>query len=939
MTYHCKNVQELLAQSAELEPKLREHLDSCDDCQRFASALAEVDAGLAQLEAIDAPDELVARAHAAIARDAEEPEPVVEPKPEPGPTAPAARRRWRLPTLPTLTLSPARAAVAAAVLLLIGAFAVPNVMNLLQRSEQQRAMSYLSPVDLRKHIADGEGDSDLEGLHVGSRDSDANVPVAAEKKAPAAQEPPRVSRRPPRPTPGPPAAPPAAVLGGEVSALEGDFGAGGRRRSSRPDTAREMAADSEASIEAPIADLSSSSAGTSVTELMKVSHGRAFNGKSRSNAAAQQQRQQKARELQEQAVNLYSQLAAPSKDKLARHAELRKKSDNKNEVGHKSHAPILGANTLFLNDLYYSKGQFTADPEETNLDHVDAVFDDDRSESRSRRGAGDRVTAADVVVAADEATPEEESSRPSPAQQLLVARSLQPDLPFQDASGYWSNNYVPGDPTIRLLESRLSSTELPSLTGADGRPLTLEAGARQYRQPFDPPRSSALAVYAHADHAAISGPTRILLQVGLQATERASGLRPVMNVGVVLDLSAGADAATSKAMRALLAELIDAKQTGDRFSVTVAGRPGGLCVPADEFRYGKVTLATRALFGSDEILPGPTFGLVEAVERAMLETARADDPTAPLGASVILVVTPRSFAAEVDRLESMAHASAVGGIPLSVVGVGDRVILDEIDRLVLAGQGNRRLMTDPSQAESVVDRELHSASQVVARAVRLRVRLQPYVRLISVIGSDKLGQDKAQRVRDAEQSIDLRLARNLGIQADRGDDEEGIQIVIPSYYAGDSHVLLLDVVAERPGPIADVTVRYKDLVYLRNGVTRASLSLPQGQRNPGALERNVLKNLVALQVGAGIRDAGQRLEAGDAGAADAILADQQRLLDGMRHEVQGWSNDPELLGDARMVGDYRAALRSGQTNDTKALERLSDSMQYAGWMKVQPRRR
>ena len=103
------------------------------------------------------------------------------------------------------------------------------------------------------------------------------------------------------------------------------------------------------------------------------------------------------------------------------------------------------------------------------------------------------------------------------------------------------------------------------------------------------------------------------------------------------------------------------------------------------------------------------------------------------------------------------------------------------------------------------------------------IRLAPGVQLVDVIGSQRLDEGRAQEVRDAEQSIDQRLSRNLGIETDRGLDEEGIQMVIPSFYADDAHVVLLDVVAPGPGPVADVTVRYKDLVHMKNGVARAHL--------------------------------------------------------------------------------------------------------------------
>ena len=107
--------------------------------------------------------------------------------------------------------------------------------------------------------------------------------------------------------------------------------------------------------------------------------------------------------------------------------------------------------------------------------------------------------------------------------------------------------------------------------------------------------------------------------------------------------------------------------------------------------------------------------------------------------------------------------------------------------------------------------------------LRLRIRLAPGVQLVDVLGSARLDDIRAERVREAEVAIDRRLARNLGIAADRGEDEEGIQIVIPNFYAGDDHVILLDLVAEGPGPLAEVTLRYKDVINQQNAVARASL--------------------------------------------------------------------------------------------------------------------
>jgi hypothetical protein len=220
--------------------------------------------------------------------------------------------------------------------------------------------------------------------------------------------------------------------------------------------------------------------------------------------------------------------------------------------------------------------------------------------------------------------------------------------------------------------------------------------------------------------------------------------------------------------------------------------------------------------------------------------------------------------------------------------------------------------------------------------VRLRIRLASGVKLIDVLGSRRHDEAGAQRVREAEQSIDRRIARNLGIEADRGEDEEGIQIVIPSFYADDAHVILLDVVAPRVGSIADVTVRYKDLVTLRNGVARANLSIGSDRRVAGPLELNVLKNLVARTVSGAIRQAGLALGQGQHTRAVALLAQVHGLLEGLANEVPGWADDSELKGDARMIAEFLEILGSGVANDGEGRRYLADSLQYAAFLKVVP---
>jgi hypothetical protein len=514
------------------------------------------------------------------------------------------------------------------------------------------------------------------------------------------------------------------------------------------------------------------------------------------------------------------------------------------------------------------------------------------------------------------------------AQRYLDQVASLDGLSVQDATGYWANSYIPGDPEMRLLQARLRAWDRQVL----GQDVRLERAAHAITQPFDAPEDAAVAVFLHADTPAVQGPTRLRVEVGLKGAEREGGHRPAMNVGVVVDLRTVAKDGSGPRLRALILALERLQQPGDRFSLTVAGPGGGLLVPPEEFRHGALLVALDRMFGEGQ--NGATVELPGALNLAMEDVRRGDDPNAVLGSSLVLLVTRGLLAEELSVLEAMAHDSAVTGVPWSVVSVGAGADLDHIDRLVAAGQGHRRILETGQEAESLVDRELSAASRAVARAVRLGIRLAPGVELVDVVGSRRLDAIHAARVREAEGAIDERLARNLGITADRGEDEDGIQIVIPNFFAGDEHVILLDVIVQGPGPVADVTVRYKDVVNLQNAIAQASLALGDEEVAPGPLERNVLKNLVAAHLSGQLRLAGRYLDDGNWRAAGSLIASLRDLIYGLRLTVAGWSSDPDLTADETMLGEYLTVMNSTVIEDAVQRAYLADSLRYASFRKL-----
>jgi hypothetical protein len=245
------------------------------------------------------------------------------------------------------------------------------------------------------------------------------------------------------------------------------------------------------------------------------------------------------------------------------------------------------------------------------------------------------------------------------------------------------------------------------------------------------------------------------------------------------------------------------------------------------------------------------------------------------------------------------------------------------------------LLEQPSEATRLIDLELSAASRVVARAVRLNVRLAKGVRLVDILRSRPLDEIQTQRVREAEQSIDLRMVLNLGVEADRGEDDDAIQIIIPNFYAGDEHAILLDVVAPGPGALAEVTMRYKDLAFLRNATARASLSLPRGSEAGGPLELNVVKNSLSARFAEALEKAGVALSRGQVAEAVNVLTQYKDQLT-RRCDVLPSLRDDDTTNDLKLLEDYLRLLNTSAVQNASLRNYLADSLRYAGWLKIQP---
>jgi hypothetical protein len=521
-------------------------------------------------------------------------------------------------------------------------------------------------------------------------------------------------------------------------------------------------------------------------------------------------------------------------------------------------------------------------------------------------------------------------STPNAADEYLAELASTNNLSFKSATGYWANTYLPGDSNMRWLQADLkqkSGMDLPVV--------------RQNLQPFDTPKNSALALYLSSDHHKLDAAdsTRLRLQVGIQAGEHQGGQRSALNLAVVLDLGHMPSNQDIKAeVEALLYALLKHKKSSDHISVFLVGEQGGQIIKAEEFKHGSIRVTVDNIFATTNKTSQADLGLTQVTQIAHNWLKKQDDPNATLGSSAVLLVSGHELNANTPAFEGLIQQQAKEGITFSTVAVGGLNNRDSLERLALKGQGHSRVLTDEHDAERVIKAEMLAASRAVARALRLQIRLADGVQLIDVLGSNSLDEAQVQEVREAEQSLDQRMAKNLGIAADRGEDEDGIQMVIPSFYAGDTHVVLLDVLVNNQGKksrqIAEVNAKYKDLIYLRNAHSSLSLEMSVGPNQLTPLELNVMKNVLAHRFSATIKKAAQQLRAGNTQAATNQLITLQQLYQDLRQRIPAWKDDTEMIQDEQAITQYLQLLNGQSSIDPNQYQIIADSMSFNSWRRL-----
>ncbi len=542
----------------------------------------------------------------------------------------------------------------------------------------------------------------------------------------------------------------------------------------------------------------------------------------------------------------------------------------------------------------------------------DALGDQDPDDSEHPRERNDHAASGEFDRFKEKGARKPPKST-APAKGKKYRRSSRPR--YLPRSFYFENTYLGGNAAV---DERLR--RLDAAWGEADRPYRL-AGLGP--QAFDPPASQGMALHVSLDRASLERPGRVLLQIGLKGSQRYGWRRPPLDVMLVIDPPALLEA--RKAVIEIVLRLVRRLGPQDRLGILVPASPPRLLARPQRLRKLKLRLADH-LERLSTVRASNAASLGATLVRAGQLLGQGDGGGIP-GTKTVLLVTGAPDSARVRAASQAAHRLALQGVVSSVLQTGaspGRGWWTVAHR----GQGNYHRLAGSTVA-AVIDAELGSLSRVVARLLRLNITLGSHVRAVRILGSRKLDRAEVRQLKQREQATDRRLSRSLGVASDRGADDDGIQTVIPYFYGSDAHLILIELQVDRPGLVAEISLRYKDMVRLTNAQLHASARLSASPRKQTPMQREVARNSARFRIARHLWRAAYSLERGDRQRALSLLRqsasasasrDRQMLETFQRQLSQTDLSSRQLLIEAlrlaarRMVGHSQNS-RSGSTPD------------------------
>jgi len=465
----------------------------------------------------------------------------------------------------------------------------------------------------------------------------------------------------------------------------------------------------------------------------------------------------------------------------------------------------------------------------------------------------------------------------------------------------------------------------------DGEQVKLAAFTRRYEQSFAVPTDKALALSAETELAkVVKEGGRTYLQVGLQAIRKEAPERAPLNLALVIDRSGSmGDQQKLEYAKQAAEDVVNRLESTDRLAIVTYDTDATVGLAGAPLRNKEAALAVIG-----RLRPGNSTNIHAGLTQGYREVREGLSPDAVN--SVVLVSDGCITAGPADdaSFRDLVGRSFDDGITTTTVGMGLDFNEHTMTLISREGKGNYHFINEPSAIAGIFDRELGDLTHVVAKAVRLRVALAPGVRLVRVLGSSQLSADETKDVKADERQIDKKVYEDLGIRQDRQEqpDEPGVKVVIPHFYLGDNHVVLLEIEIPRGSgkqKIADVYAKYKDVVFRQNREEHAVVSVDRARDKAAmvaSVRRPVRKNRLGYETGEALLRAAKLLS--DSRGSEAVKAVDDRMVV-LGVAARDWQ-DQDIDADHELLGQYREVLASA-ARDPELGRYLAKSMTYSGY--------
>ena len=512
--------------------------------------------------------------------------------------------------------------------------------------------------------------------------------------------------------------------------------------------------------------------------------------------------------------------------------------------------------------------------------------------------------------------------------------ALDAEQPPPDRDAWVSSTYMGGEGARERLAKLIDEGVM-----VGGEMVKLEAFTREYSQSFAVPTDRGLAVSALTERAKIvrqGGET--YLQVGLQAINREAPERPPLNVCLVIDRSGSmSDAGKLEYARQAAVQVLKSLADSDTVAVVTYDDTVDVLAPAT-----KASNRGSIIPKIEDLTPGGSTNIHAGLENGYAELRKH---LSPQTLNKLILLSDGQVTAGIADPNEFARlcAGAFDGDDIETTSIGMGLDYDEQLMMAIAreGKGNYHFIRGAPAIGDILDDELEQLTQIVAKAVRLRIELADDVELLGILGSRELEDEEVAAVKHTERAQDERIRRELGITADREDidDEPGIKMMIPQFAMGTSHVVMLQIKVP-PGrgtrEIATAHLKYKDIIFARNREEAAEATIEYTESQDAAyasIRQPVKKNELGFRTGEALKVAAALLQRGEYGKAAEVVDEQMAVL-GVA--AQEW-NDQDLDRDGELLAAYRQVIADAGTqiaSNPELGDYLVKSLTYAAYQRT-----